>query len=144
MGHYTQFGGTIKLKPEHVATIEKLIDGIVDELESLRPWNCWNVLTPEYPQLQSFADLYDAHMIPFGSGQAGDPCFQELTPGGEFVFACSLKNRGDVIGEFMKQVLPLIADRAQLYSQYCEFDTPDKYEFEDGVLTQTEVGIYTL
>lgn len=137
MGMYTglHFKGIVKEK--YREDIEKR----VNEDKS------WHELTHEI--FKDFGTYDRADFIPNGMLMSAFEEWEEIenvynVHTGEWTFACSLKNYGNEIEEFIEMVPEFIESVEVLESRYEEFEGVNKYIMKDGRLTQVSKSVFNV
>lgn len=153
MGFHTAFRLDCVIKPEFSAAIA----------HRMGPPHAWEATAAAFPGLplpSEFMADFRCDCIPNGgNGHMPDGWHDEI-PGdevfldkggnvpsdskrffdpatGRWAFACTMKNYDDVIGKFVRGVLPLIADRVDLCQSETENEIRTTYHFGPSGITET-------
>ena len=124
MGMYTTVVAEVRLKPEAVPIIARLLAE-----------GGWRGLVGDYPWLKDWAEYSRADFIPLGN--PGENSLE----GDIWKFECELKNYDGTIGYFFENVLPKLAEEVlSLVTQYEDDDYPTVWEMQDGKISPTTWG----
>jgi hypothetical protein len=133
MGMYTDLSVKVKLKPEFVPIIQKVIARDYE--------NVWTNLG--YDFMDDYANFSRSGCIPYGF--IYEPELKHQLTDGVWQFCCSLKNYDDTIEYFLDNVLSKIIDESYLISyRYEEWVSERLYTFVDGkfIVEQDEICRY--
>lgn len=134
MGMYTGLKVHVKLKPEFIPMIEKIMGVNGAEINYDVLWK-----NHGYDFTDAWATYWRSSSIPFGSPSTiwdqHDPEWQRSNENGIWKFQTALKNYEDEIDYFLENVLLNITEESyHIEKLYEEYDVGALYEIKDGKL----------